>query len=298
MTRTFFRLVLLLVSSVYTVTASPPLVAFERGPQIYVANLNGTDVKKIAKGSAPDLSPDGTRVAFHTEASSKTKLVRQIAVADIAAKRVTVFKGEIPSENCQRAVWSPGGEHILFEIWTDSDWHLAMINADGSGFRYVKKASPKNNSLWSTCWAPDGRSIYTQNLDKLYQLAPDGSELKQWSLRTLFPKGSLSSGSTIAVSPDGNRLLIDVEMEGESVKATDWDGPPPSMWIFDLASGETSRLTPKGVLAWHGCWLNDKQVLFTSQGAGEKQPSIYEMSVSEKDRKPVIRNANNPTVSR
>jgi len=70
------------------------------------------------------------------------------------------------------------------------------------------------------------------------------------------------------------------------------------MWIFDLASGETSRLTPKSVLAWHGCWLNDKQVLFTSQGAGEKQPSIHQMSVSEKDRKPVIRNANNPTVSR
>jgi hypothetical protein len=70
------------------------------------------------------------------------------------------------------------------------------------------------------------------------------------------------------------------------------------MWILDLASDETSRLTPKGILAWHGCWLDDEQVLFTSQAAGEKRSSIYQMSVSQKDRKPLIRNANNPTMSR
>ena len=291
-----------LISVVHGSTESKPLIAFERGDSIWVANADGSGAKRIAKGSAPSMSADGTRVAFHTDTSTAKQVIRQIAVAEIASRRVVVFEGGIPSRNCMRAVWSPDGTLILFNIFSGSNWNLVVINSDGSGFRYIRKASPNHRSMESDCWAPDGRSIYGQDLDNLYQLALDGSELKQWSLHTLFPEGSLSSESIIAVSPDGNRLLIGgVEIEDKSVNVTDEDGyTPTSMWILDLASSETSRLTPKGISAWHGCWINDKQVLFTSQAADEKQPSVYQMSVSQKDRKPLtlIKNANNPTVSR
>jgi TolB protein len=74
--------------------------------------------------------------------------------------------------------------------------------------------------------------------------------------------------------------------------------PPTSIWIFDLASGKTTRLTPKGIEASHGCWLNDKEILFSGQAAGGKQPSVYQISVSQKDRKLLIRNADHPTISR
>jgi Tol biopolymer transport system component len=48
-------------------------IAFERNNAIYVANLDGTNEKKIADGIFPAISPDGTRVAFNTvEKTSET----------------------------------------------------------------------------------------------------------------------------------------------------------------------------------------------------------------------------------
>jgi TolB protein len=298
MIRAFVTVVSLIIGGVSSAAETSRSLCFERGTDIWVASIEGTDAKKITRGSGPSISPDGKRIAFHTNSSGEKDLERRIAVADVATKQIKIFKSEIPSNNCQRAIWSPDGGQILFSIWTDSDWHLAMINADGSGFRYVKKAVPKGNSFWSACWAPDGKSIYAQNLDKIYQLGLDGSDLKSWNLRSLFPKGGLSSGSQLAVSPDSKTLLLDVEMEEESVNVTDWDGPPPAIWTLDIGSEKTTRLTPKGMLASQGCWLDADNILFTSQARGEKHPSIYRMSRDGKERKVYLKNATTPSVSR
>src|SRR4030095_14465764 len=40
-------------------------IAFEREQAVWIANLDGTDEKKIADGIFPAISPDGTRVAFN-----------------------------------------------------------------------------------------------------------------------------------------------------------------------------------------------------------------------------------------
>jgi TolB protein len=280
------------------VSAASQKLVFERGTAIWVSNLDGTNAEKIAKGSGPDISPDGTRVAFHTDESTNKDVTRRIAIVDLATKKVTEFKKEIPSANCQRAIWSPDGSHILFNIWSGSDWHIAMINADGSGFRYVKKATPPRNSFWSACWAPDGKSIYAQDLNHLYRFALDGSEMKKWGLDSLFPKGSMNSGSYATVSPDGKTLLLDVDMTEEEANMPDWDGPPPSVWILDFASAKGTRLTPTGILAWHGCWIDSNEILFTGQSAKEKEPTIYRMKIDGKDRTAVLKKANNPSASR
>jgi len=54
-------------------------IAFERDNAVYVANLDGTNEKKIVDGIFPAISPDGTRVAFNTaEKTSETTYVRLI----------------------------------------------------------------------------------------------------------------------------------------------------------------------------------------------------------------------------
>jgi hypothetical protein len=48
-------------------------IAFERNNAVYVANLDGTNEKKMADGIFPAISPDGTRVAFNAvEKTSET----------------------------------------------------------------------------------------------------------------------------------------------------------------------------------------------------------------------------------
>jgi TolB protein len=172
-----------------------------------------------------------------------------------------------------------------------------LINADGSGFRFVKKAPSKNSSFWSACWAPDGHSVYVQDLDKISQLDLDGTELRTWDLHALFPAAGLTSSSRMAVSPDGNTLLLDVEAVDE-VEREDSGGPPPAIWTLDLAAGKVTRLTPKGFFDWNGSWLSGEEILFVSQGDKEKQPSLHRMSRHGDNRKKLFKNANAPSVSR
>src|SRR4029453_6253691 len=80
--------------------AAPRKIAYEYRDDIFVADIDGTHQKKIAAGALPEISPDGTRVAFNTEADAKTRPgpERHIAVADLADGKVTVLKN-IPSDN-------------------------------------------------------------------------------------------------------------------------------------------------------------------------------------------------------
>jgi len=289
-------LVLFFVSSTAW-TTSGQVISFQRGANIWVAKANGTGAKKIGPGSAPRISPNGTRVAFQTNGNASEEIERLIAVADLRTGKTTVFKTGIPSTNCQAATWSPNGKKLLFSIFAESDWHLALVDAGGSDFRYVIKASPKNNSFWSACWAPDGKSIYAQDLSQLYQFDLKGRVLKSWKLASLFPDGNFSSGSRMDVSPDGKKLLMAVDMD-EEVASKDRDGSQPSLWVLDLAGEKISRLTPSGMSAWDGCWLGSDEVLFVSEVEKEKYASIFQMSVAEKTRKPFIKNAEIPSISR
>jgi len=114
-------------------------IAYERGDNIFVADIDGTHPKKIAAGALPEISPDGTRIAFNTEADAKTRPgpERRIAIADLATGKVTILK-EIPSDNCFGPVWSPDGKQLAFSIMAEKAWQLGLVDADDSGFRFVK----------------------------------------------------------------------------------------------------------------------------------------------------------------
>lgn len=296
MTRSLIFAVFVFLNCMSFAADSSRMLGFERGGAVWVANSDGTGAKKIATGSDPDISPDGTRLAF-THSAGKDGPEREIAVADVATGNVTIFKNQIPSDNCYRAIWSPDGTQLLFNIYTDNDWHLGIVKADGTGFRYFKKTVTKGNSVYSACWTPDGRSLYVQDLSKIIQLGTDGAELKSWTLDAFIPKSSFSSASRLAVSPDGGTLLMDVEMD-EIVKRKDWDGPPPALWTLDLTTQKTTRLTPKGFFAWGGCWLSAGEIIFAGQANGEKDASLNRMTLPGKERKVLIKKANSPNVAR
>ena len=68
------------------VNAAQRKIAYERGEKIFVADADGAHSKKIAEGALPEISPDGTRVAFNTEGDAKNRpgLERHIAIAAVA----------------------------------------------------------------------------------------------------------------------------------------------------------------------------------------------------------------------
>lgn len=292
--RRFAVLYFLLIATAAFASDAQRKIAFERNSgAVWVANVDGTGAKKIAAGVDPDISPDGTKLAFNTEETKSTK--RFIAVADISTGKVTLFK-DVPSDNAFGPVWMPDGKTLLFYIIIDGNWDIALANADGTGFRILHKAKSDSSSFWSACWMPDGQSLYCQDLENLYHIGLDGSAIKQWPLAKLFTAGDMDSNVKLDVSPDGKTLMVELNSGDAEPERKDWDGPAPSIWTLDLATEKAKRLSPP--FWWQPCWLSADEILCISQGVKEKQPSIYRRSVDGKTHALLIKNAEQPSVSK
>jgi TolB protein len=290
-------LLFVLLGAAPGVLADASKLAFERGDAVWIARINGSEAKRIASGAAPELSPDGRKLAFNTQQAAGQPAHRRIAVADLATGKVTTFEN-VPSENCLQPRWSPDGSKLLFYLYVNNEMRIGLINTDGSGFRYVEKPEPKERGNWGAAWASDGESFFCEDMEHLYRQGLDGRTIKKWTIEKLIPNGDMSGDTRLDLSADGKTLLMDIAMNEESERKG-WDGPLPAIWALDLATEKVTRLTPKSLYAWDCQWLDADSILFVSEVAGEKEPSVYRMSAAGqgKDRKRLARNARMPSAS-
>lgn len=272
-------------------------IAYDRSGKIFVADVDGTHSKKIAEGDWPEISPDGTRVAFDTEGDAKNRPgpERHIAIADVAGGKVTVLPN-IPSDNCYGPVWSPDGKQLAFSIMTDHAWHLGLVNADGSGFKLVKNADLKPDAFGAPEWARDGKSIFCHDLDNIYQIDLDGNILKKWDLSKILTDASMNGGDRLSISPDGNALLMDVDT-GSEHERKNWDGPQPAIEKLDLGADKAVRISGKDDYVWEPFWLTANEFLCIMQKENENQASIYRMSLDGENPTLLVKHARTPTAS-
>jgi TolB protein len=218
-----------------------------------------------------------------------------MAVVEVATRKLNVFK-DVPSNNSYYPGWTPDGKQILFTTRPHEVWDLVVVNADGTNFHVLKPGAQNEVTLYAPVWARDAQSVFCDNMTSVCRIGLNGGTLAQWKVEQIIPKGDMSGDCRIDVSPDGKRLLLSIEM-GEESGRKDWDGPLPALWSFDLESQKATRLTPKKLFGWDGCWIDNDNILFLSQTAGEKSASIYRMSIHGKNLKRLIRNARVPTAS-
>lgn len=288
---------LIVLTTAAALAATPRKIAYERAEGIFVADLDGSHPKKVATGALPEISPDGTRVAFNTEDDAKNRPgpERRIAIVDLASSKTTVLK-DIPSDNCFGPVWSPDGKQLAFSIMADEVWRLGLVNADGSGFHFLKNAELKSDAFGAPAWGRDGKSIFCHDLDNLYQVDLDGNVLKKWELAKLLTDASMNSNDRLTVSPDGNVLLMDVDC-GAEPQREDWEGPQPAIEKFETGAEKAVRITGKNDFVWEPCWLSPTEFLCIMQKENENEPSIYRMPINGKNPKLVVKHARTPSVS-
>jgi TolB protein len=272
-------------------------MAFERSENIFVADLDGSHAKKIANGALPEISPDGTRVAFNTEGDAKNRHgpERHIAIVDVASGKVTVLPN-IPSDNCFGPIWSPDGKQLAFSIMADKAWQLGLVNVDGSGFRFVKNAGLRPEAFGAPEWAHDGKSIFCHDLDNIYQIDLEGNVLKKWELAKILTDASMNSGDRLSISPDGNTLLMDVDC-GSEHERKNWDGPQPAIEELEITADKAVRVTGKDDFVWEPFWLGPNEFLCLIQKEKENEPSIYRMSLDGKNPTLLVKHARTPSAS-
>jgi hypothetical protein len=175
-------------------------------------------------------------------------------------------------------------------------WQLGLVNADGSGFHFVKNAELKSEAFGEPTWARDGKSIFCHDLDNIYQIDLDGNVLKKWELSKILTDAGMNGGDRLTVSPDDKALLMDVDCGAEHERKN-WDGPQPAIEKFDLASEKAVRITGKNDFVWDPFWLSNDEFLCILQKENENEPSIYRMSLDGKTAKLLVKHARTPSVS-
>jgi TolB protein len=292
------RLVLL-ICSVFLISTFPARASdadrhlcFSRDEAVWVSDLDGTGARQITRGADPAISPDGRHIAY-TELGKGT--VRHIGVIDLGSGAKSIFRN-LPSDNAYGAVWSPEGKQLVFKLFVSDHWRLGLIQVDGTGFQFIGKLSPTDQDYESPAWAVDGKSLYTQDLTNIYRIDLSGKVLIQWKISESLLNADMNSNNRIEPAADDQHLLLDADLDKDG-PIKNWEGPPPAVFLLDIATEKAKRISPVTPYAWEPCWLSEQEYLFTGTRDG-KHFEIYKASLTGGTPQLLIKNGSGGTVSK
>ncbi len=179
----------------YSVSSNGQRIAYHEDYQIYVANVDGTDKRKIDTGNsfnfAPAWSPDSEWLMFvsgqhydchpHVVRADGTQLVK---LADRGGYRGVVEKLKHPdfhSESSDIPVWAHDGKSIFYTAKVGQAVELMRANLDGT-ISQLTRSSP-NVRHYHPAISPDGQWLLfgsdRSGRMQLHRCRVDGSELSQ-----------------------------------------------------------------------------------------------------------------------
>jgi len=127
------------------------LLAFSTHPlgEIFVANADGTSVRKLTDNDVDDMwpswSPDGAKIAYMS-GEQKRHQIWVINADGSGAKQITFNQ-----HDDWRPRWSPDGSKIVFNSFRDDTVGLYIMNPDGSEERHL---TPFSDYVMQVSWCP------------------------------------------------------------------------------------------------------------------------------------------------
>jgi Tol biopolymer transport system component len=131
-----------------------------------------------------------------------------------------------PGIRCGSPVWSPEGKSIAYDVLAESGqgYQTAVVNADGSGRRFIARGSIPT-------WSPDGKLIACQAAGILIVNA-DGSGAERL-LASSHSLRWLPDGRGIAAGIGPQLLVFDLETGNQRLLFT---APQAISHVFDISS--------------------------------------------------------------
>jgi len=195
---------------------------------------------------APQYSPDGKRIAFHSDRTGN----HEIWLCDsegLNPAQLTFFgKGTAGTPR-----WSPDGRKIVFDLRSEGEADIYVISADGGAPRRLTN-EPSEDMVPS--WSHDGRWIYfcsdRSGRQQIWKMSPDGGPPIQ-----LTRQGGFDGFE----SADGKFLYY---AKGRNM---------PSIWKVPVDGGdETPVVETDKPAQWRNWALSDQGIFFLNSDQPEK----------------------------
>ena len=163
--------------------------------EIWLMNADGTDQHRLTEGLSPAWSPDGSTIAFAGPKGS-TGIITLIRPDGTGLRQLADTEGgEYPS-------WSPDGTRIAFNENLSGNHRMHIVQVDGSGVT----GPIGGGEGWQVAWSRDGASIlftshrdHPDNYTDVYVMEPDGSNVRRLTEISAY---------TPAWSPDGRHIVL------------------------------------------------------------------------------------------
>jgi len=267
------------VPAVTTATASSAPAA---NPNPY---MSVDDVLALHIVSDPQLSPDGSLIAFTTQTSNAEKNTSNSAIWVVNAKG---GKAETPRQmtNLENTIhdlaarWSPDGQTLAFLSDRSGSLQIHLLSLRGGEARQISHLS---QGVSEYSWQPDGSALLAHSAWKAEdEHQPDNSATsvvytrldEQWD-GIGYKHGRYQQLWLVPLDGEAARLTaepVDIlsscwSPDGEEIAFCANRLPDPdlsastALWVMNVASGQMRRLSPETGLAQMPAWSPDGQNL-------------------------------------
>jgi Tol biopolymer transport system component len=219
-------------------------------PQIFIANLDFTDVQQVThdrRGAvSPAWSPDGEAIAYATRGSTSGDVDNSnIFVLDLATGKTSQVTREKPTTGAVFPQFSPDGASIIYEVDRGDGFSVLIVPVTGGKSVLLVGGGKNDVEAWVGRFSPDGSMLAVACSGRLEGICiahADGT-----NLRTLV-SGLLSGPSW---SPDGTRIAY-----------TDANTNANIVFVVDVATGDTTFVAEGALEAW----LDDQTLIVQAEG--------------------------------
>lgn len=118
-------IILLLSSNIYA-----QKICFEKNGEIYVSNVDGSNLVQLVEGRNPIITRDGKTIIFE---ALRNFYQPHIAYINIKQKVVQLFKS-IPYSVSEKPHLSSDGKHIIFKYLDNYEWKLGIVDLKDTKF--------------------------------------------------------------------------------------------------------------------------------------------------------------------
>ncbi len=248
------------------VNPTPDALVFSDRTSVYYLAANSSVPRKLAKGNFPALSPDHQRVAYCLPQNSDVAApaAATVMLFDLSTgKTVTVLRANAWIAHLR---WSPNGERISLTLALSSGKReLDTVAADGTHKQKLITGGEQDvDDIFSPAWAPDGQSIYFQDMSNLVQVSTSGQVLAKTPLGPITEeKEAVTSADSFVPSPtDPNLLAYTRSVPGTKLFERTFGEPNTALFIYDLRTKARKRLSAPDLLAMDPVWSRDGRFIY------------------------------------